>query len=151
MRTFVAGLLLALAFVGAALAQQPVEIQGRTGRNAGGFAYSPAYTCNKTAIYDAGSSGSTQLVALSADKTVYICGFTLFSAGTVNVKLITGTGTACATGSADVTPAFQLTAQTGAVDGSPFFRGLQSARSGALCLNTSAGVPVQAIVYYLQF
>lgn len=104
--------------------------------------------CDQKAIYDASTSGSTELVALTAARSIYICGKVLFSAGTVNVKLIYGTGTACATGSANLTPAYQLTAQVGLVDASPFYRGSKTASANALCINTSAGVAVQAEVYY---
>lgn len=104
--------------------------------------------CDSTAIYDASTNGSTELKALTSGRSIYVCGYTILSGGTVNVKLIYGTGTACATGSNNMTPAYQLTAQVGAVDGSPFARGLKTASANALCINTSAGVAVQAIVYY---
>lgn len=108
-------------------------------------------SCDSTAIYDASTSGSTELVAISGSKSIYVCGYSIVAGGTVNVKLISGTGTACATGSSNKTPAYQLTAQTGISDGAPFFRGLKTASGGALCINASAGVAAQAIVYYAQF
>lgn len=104
--------------------------------------------CDSTIAYDASTSGSTQLVALTSGRSVYVCGYTILAAGTVNVKLIYGTGTACATGSANLTPAYQLTTQVGLVDSSPFYRGLKTASANELCINTSAGVAVQALVYY---
>lgn len=108
-------------------------------------------SCDSSVIYDASTNGKTQLVGLTSSQNTYVCGFTVFAAGTVNVSLSTGTGTNCGTTSTNITPAFQLTAQTGAVDGSPFFRGLKTAASEELCLVTSAGVAVQAIVYYTKF
>lgn len=107
--------------------------------------------CDSTAIYDASTTGSTELVALASGKSIYVCGYSIIAGGTVNVKLITGTGTACATGSSNKTPAFQLTAQAGIADGAPFFRGLKTASGGALCINASGAVAAQAIVYYAQF
>lgn len=104
--------------------------------------------CDGTAIYDASTNGSTELKALTSGRAIYVCGYTIIASGTVNVKLIYGTGTACATGSNNMTPAYQLTAQNGAVDGAPFYRGMKTASANALCINTSAGVAVQAIVYY---
>jgi hypothetical protein len=106
--------------------------------------------CDSTAIYDASTSGSTELVALTSGRTIYVCGYTIMAGGTVNVKLIYGTGTACATGSNNMTPAYQLTAQAGISDQSPFSRGLKTASANALCINTSAGVAAQAIVYYAK-
>ncbi len=107
--------------------------------------------CDQTAIYDASTSGSTELVAISGSKVIYVCGYSIMAGGTVNVKLITGTGTACATGSSNKTPAYQLTAQAGISDGSTYFRGLKTAAGGALCINASSGVAAQAIVYFAQF
>lgn len=106
--------------------------------------------CSNSVIYDASTNGSTELVALSSGRSIYVCGYSILAGGTVNVKLIYGTGTACATGSNNMTPAFQLTAQVGLVDSSTFVRGLKTAASNALCINTSAGVATQAIVYYSQ-
>jgi hypothetical protein len=104
--------------------------------------------CDKSAVYDASTNGSTELQALTSGRSIYVCGYSLSTSGTVNVKLIYGTGTACATGTASLTPAYQGVAQWGIVDGSPFFRGMKTASANALCINTSAGVAVQAVVYY---
>jgi len=108
-------------------------------------------SCQNSVIYDASTNGATQLVALSSGKVVYICGYTIFAAGTANVELDYGTGTACATGNNKITPAYQLTAQTGISDQSPYYRGLNAIASNELCIKTSAGVAVQAVVYYSQF
>lgn len=108
-------------------------------------------TCDKSITYDASTNGSTQLVALASGQKTYVCGYSILAAGTVNVELDYGTGTACATGNAKMTPAYQLTAQVGIVDGAPSYRGLATIASNELCLKTSAGVAVQAIVYYTQF
>lgn len=107
--------------------------------------------CNSSVVYDASTSGATQLVALVSGKSIYVCGYTLFSGGTANIGFVYGTGVACASGQTKITPAYQLIAQTGLVDSSPVFRGLATAASNALCINTSAGVAVQATVYYTQF
>lgn len=104
--------------------------------------------CDQKAIYDASTNGSTELVALTSGRSIYICGKTFFAAGTVNVKLIYGTGTACATGATNLTPAYQFTAQVGLVEAVSFYRGSKTASANALCINTSAGVAVQAEVYY---
>jgi hypothetical protein len=106
--------------------------------------------CNKSVVYDASANGPTQLVAAVTNQTIYICGYTLFAASAVNVELDGGAGIGCATGRVKIVPAFQLTAQTGVVDVSPFFKGLSTAQSAALCINTSAGVAVQAIIYFIQ-
>lgn len=121
-----------------------------SGTTAGGLT-TGLIACDSSVVYDASTSGSTELVALSGTKVIYVCGYSIVAGGTVNVKLITGTGTACATGSSNKTPAYQLTAQAGIADGAPFFRGIKTAAGGALCINASGAVAAQAIVYYAQF
>jgi hypothetical protein len=131
---------------GSAVPANAVYIGANVGANTTGV-----IGCGSSVVYDAATSGSTQLVAISGSTTIYVCGYSIIAAGTVNVKLVYGTGTNCATSPANITPAYQLTAQTGLVDGSPFFRGLKTTASQALCINASGAVAAQAIVYYTQF
>lgn len=104
--------------------------------------------CTKSKVYDASTNGATLLVAAGSD--MYICGYSLFAAGTVNVDLRFGTQATnpCDTGATKLTPAYQFIAQTGVVDSSPYFRGMHVPANNQLCINTSAGVAVQAVVYY---
>lgn len=111
----------------------------------------PPIKCTNKAIYAASSSGSTEMVAAVTGRTIYVCGYTVFSGGTSNVKFVSGTATNCASTAADMTPAYAFIAQTGIVDGSSFNRGLIAPVSNALCINSSAAVAVSAIVYYSQF
>jgi hypothetical protein len=111
----------------------------------------PQVGCNATATYDASTLGSTQLVALVAGQTIYICGYTIFANGVTNVELDSGTGAACAAATVKIVPAYQLQAQSGISDQSSIFRGLKTAAGSALCIKSSAAAPVQAIVYYAQF
>ncbi len=106
--------------------------------------------CDKSVLYDASTTGSTQLVALVSGQVIYVCGFVIFSGATANVDLRYGTGTACATGPTKITPAFQLTAQTGASYGNGEGVVAQTAAGNALCINSSAAVAVQALVTYTQ-
>jgi hypothetical protein len=125
-------LLAALLWHGPARAQLPV----------------PLTSCMRAATYDASTSGLTQLIA--AGNGIYLCGFQFFAGGIATVKLVYGTGTNCGTGTVSLTPGFPLVAQSGFVDSSSYFRGLYVPPSNALCLNSSAAVAVQAVVYYWQ-
>ena len=106
--------------------------------------------CNQTLVYDAATNGSTELLVGVATKQIYICGFSLWAGGTATVKLVKGTGTACATNEVAITPAYSLVTQTGFTDSSPVWRGLRVEGASNLCIKTSAGVAVQAQVYYAQ-
>ena len=108
-----------------------------------------AISCNAASVYDASTNGSTKLVTGVNAKATYLCGFVIYGAGTASVKFISGTGTACATGSANLTPAFAI-AQSQVNDTSPFFRGLYIDPLVDVCINTSAGVAIQALLYWAQ-
>lgn len=142
------GIILALVLANAAVAQTPVLPYTQLIDTTGGTSSAPVNTCQKSVVYDAGTNGSTELVALQSGLAIYVCSYTLFSAGTVNVSLVYGTGTACVTGRTSLTPAYQFTAQTGIVDRGPVWNGIKTPQSNALCLLTSAGVPVQGLVSY---
>lgn len=113
-------------------------------------AFSQEVTCRQTAVYDASTNGSTVLKTGVATANIYICGFNIWAAGTATVKLVYGTGTACATGETAITPAYSLVTQTGIADGSGIWRGLLVPVGNDLCIKTSAGVAVQAQAYFVQ-
>jgi hypothetical protein len=112
--------------------------------------------CNASVPYDASTNGSTRLVpsATGIGGPIYVCGFTIGTNTATSVKLVYGTGTTCGTGTTSITPAFTFAANAagyGSVtDSSSFFRGLAVPAGNDLCINTSAGNAVQAIVYYYQ-
>jgi hypothetical protein len=107
--------------------------------------------CSNSVVYDASTNGSTELVALSAGRKVYVCSLALWAgASATNVGLVYGTGSACATGETALTPMFRLAANTGLVIPAATWNGLQAPAGKALCLKTSAGNAVQGLVTYLQ-
>lgn len=106
--------------------------------------------CRQTALYDASTNGSTVLVTGRSTANVRICGFNIWAAGTATVKLVTGTGVACATNETAITPAYSLTTQTGVTDSATYWRGLLAGAGLDVCIKTSAGVAVQAQIYYRQ-
>ena len=91
------------------------------------------------------SSGNTELVALTAGQTIYICDVVLSANGTVTATLIYGTGTACGTGETNILPQ-DLTAQVG-YTGS-FGGRLKGAAANALCLDLSGAVAVKGVITY---
>ncbi len=109
----------------------------------------PIY-CNQSAAYDAATNGATRLITAKTNKQVLICGFVLFGGGTANVGFVSGTGTNCGTGQANVTPQFALTAQSGVSDQAAAWRGLQVGSGLDICIKTSAGVAVQGVLYFNQ-
>lgn len=145
-RLFAAAISLACVFVWTAIGLSiPASAQG--------VSPNQMFGCNQSVQYDASTSGST-LLASSVGSTaqIYVCGWNFWSAGTANVKLVYGTGSTCGSGTTAITPAFQFTAQTGDVDHLPVYTGAKPVPNGSnLCINVSAGVAVQAVVWYTQF
>ena len=107
--------------------------------------------CSQYVQYDASTNGSTRLFTANAASSnrVYICGY-IINVGAVatNVQLKSGTGTACATGTSNITPNFVLNAYGQVNDPSNQWRGATSPAGNDLCIVTSAGNPVQAIIFY---
>jgi hypothetical protein len=112
----------------------------------------PVIACNLKVVYDLSTNGATQLIPAVVAQNIYVCGYVIYGGGTVNVGLISGTQTTtpCDTSTVKETPAYQLTSQAGVVDNRGYGDGFKVATNTSLCINTSAGVAVQAIVYYTQ-
>jgi hypothetical protein len=91
------------------------------------------------------ASGNTELVALTAGQTIYICDVVLSANGTVTATLIYGTGTACGTGETSMLPQ-DLTAQVG-YTGS-FGGRLKGAAANAVCIDLSGAVAVKGVITY---
>jgi hypothetical protein len=105
--------------------------------------------CGASAIYDDNASGTTLLITGTSKLKTYVCGFDIFSAGTVTVQLTYGTGNSC-TGAHPITPAFQMVANGSLVDPSPQWRGLVVVPAGNnVCIVTNAGTAVQALIFYV--
>lgn len=97
------------------------------------------------------ASGSTELVGLTASQVIYVCGYTFVSSASVSVKFVYGTGTACATGSTDLTGAMAVAANGGvvnAVDDGGIFK---TASANALCINLSGATQTSGHVTYVKF
>lgn len=106
--------------------------------------------CKQTAIYDASTNGATKLVTGAAAKRIYVCGYNIVGGGTASAGFVVGTGTNCATSQASLTPQYSMVAQSAVADSSDTWRGLQVDPGIDLCFKSSAGVAMQAIIFYTQ-
>lgn len=94
------------------------------------------------------AAGNTQIIALSGSTTIRICHLSLGAAAAEDIKVTTGTGANCGTGTADVT-GFYRTATSLALD---FTTGpLKGAAGGAICINQSGVINAGGVVVYAQF
>lgn len=104
-----------------------------------------------SAVISVAAATTTQLVALSASKKIYVTSFDIIAGGTGNIKFVYGTGAACGTGTTDLTGNYNLTAQNGLWKGSGLGPVLVVPASQALCVTTSAAVQMSGSISYTQF
>jgi len=113
--------------------------------------------CNQSVALQMTTATTTQLVALVAGEQVRVCSYAIQGSTTstaTTLKLEYGTGTACATGTTALTPAWNMPASSTAL---PMTHGhgvgqLFAAPAGnALCAVSSAAGTVNILVTYAQF
>lgn len=109
-----------------------------------------AIYCSQALQYDASTNGNTRIATSATGRTIYVCGFVFGAAAAVNVSLVYGTGTNCGTGTTQLTPAFQFTAAGFLSNPGDVYRGINVPNGQDLCVKTSAGVAVQALVNITQ-
>jgi hypothetical protein len=157
------------ALSGPALAQvfvsQPVAVKDQASSSTGSAAPTIAQfagvvasgnlagivACDSSAQLTVSTATTSQLVALSGTKSIYICSLAINGAGTTTGKLVGGTGTNCATGQANLTPAFNLIAGSTVATGAGLGYVVKAASAAAVCVTNSAAVAVNVLVSYTQF
>lgn len=127
-----------------------VAYMGGNGSGATGGLLRGLITCDSYAKYNASDNGSITLITGVSGRKIYICGYVLSVSGTsVTLKFTEGTDANCVTSAADVTPGRTLAINGDQTVMSAFWTGLVTATAGNfLCINSSAGNPHQAQVWY---
>jgi hypothetical protein len=104
--------------------------------------------CGNSVAISVAAGGRTELVALTAAKSIYVCSFAVVATTAVTVKFDYGTGVNCATSPVSLTGAMPLGAtgtlamEPGSV---PLFK---TATANALCINLGGGVQVSGFLTY---
>lgn len=103
-----------------------------------------------SAVVTAPAVATTQIVALVANRSIYVCGFALSQAAAGTFQWIYGTGAACGTGTTNLTGAF-----TTAVGGDFTYSGagtvFQTPIGQALCITlTGAAATAAGVVTFVQ-
>lgn len=109
------------------------------------------YILKKSVAVAQGASATTQLIALAAGQTIYVCSMEASLAGTSpTVTVVTGTGANCGTGQTSLTGAIVGTNAAGFITMNG--NGVVTATpvSQALCLTTAATTSVQGVLTYVQ-
>lgn len=121
------------------------------GLAAGTAALTTPTFCQDSAVVNASTdNANTEIVALTASETIYVCGMMIIADGTVSAQWIYGTGTACATGETDLSGSFPLAINTGHSSFSPF-PVMKTIASNAFCIELTGTGNVQGWVTYTKY
>lgn len=111
-----------------------------------------AIACDQAAqINFAAAGGPTELVALTANKSIRVCAFVVVASGAGTFKFQRGTGSNCGTGTADVVPVMTLATGVPINHGSGYGQLFPVTVSNALCATTTGAVQVSGFVTYTKF
>lgn len=135
--------------VGAAGSAVPANLQYVGGISSGNL--TGLIQADASAKISISTNTTTQVVALSSGKKIYVTNFNLHSAGTTTAKLVYGTGSNCGTGTTDLTDLYDLTASDGMVVGNGLGAVLIVPASNALCVFDSGAIHVGGSLAYTQF
>jgi hypothetical protein len=93
---------------------------------------------------------TVELVPAVAGQSIFVTHYNIVAAGTGSVKLVSGTGTNCGTGTADVTGNYALTASAAVEAGSGLGVLVIVAPGRALCVTNSAAVGMYGLLSFAQ-
>lgn len=119
--------------------------------SAQGVNFRAPVVCDQLVIISGSSAATAELVGLTAAQRINVCGFVLTGAGATTVKLVRGTGTACGTGTADVTAAFELGDNTNVPFGGTVGTVARLPAGSALCWTNGQAVQVSGVLSYAKF
>lgn len=110
-----------------------------------------AILCNQGALANGlNTNGTSQVIALSAGKTIYICGWAATNTqSSGNFWLSAGTGTNCGTGNTSLTVALGVNSNAPVVDHIPYAI-FSAPASQAICITPSTST-INAMIWYSQF
>lgn len=115
----------------------------------GGAQFEAAMVCNLQAAIAVTASGLSQLIALTSNSEIRVCHVSMSGDAAVNVKFSTGTGSACGTGTADLTGLY-YGVNSLALDFGPASN-LRVPTSQALCVSLSGAANWGGVVIYSKF
>jgi hypothetical protein len=146
---------------GSAPPTQASYVAGITSGATGGLLSAGITVCDSSGYLDMTTATTTEIAPLVSSRTIRVCQIVAVSNGTTTMTLKRGTGTNCGTGTASVSPAFDLTAQTGFSAGSGFGEVIGAAGAGtvggamtsgnALCVTNSAAVNLHVMIRYAVY
>lgn len=130
-----------------ALAQGPVAV---CYMNAQGGCTPAVQTTNSVKIAIS-TATTTEIIALVANKNIFVTSWDGVSSAAGTFKWVYGTGTACGTGTTDLTGTYAFGASTVVTKGNGLGPILIVPRGNALCATSASTINIQGSVSYAQF
>lgn len=103
-----------------------------------------------SAAINTASSGNVEVVALNGSDLIFICAIDVVVDAAVDIQLIYGTGTACATGETDLTGPWGFAANGGIAKGKGVGPYYVVPAGNAFCIETSGAVQTSGSVTYVR-
>ena len=103
-----------------------------------------------SAVISLDTLGNTQIVALVASKTIYVCGYDVVNTSAMSWYWITGTGTACGTGEIQKTGSAAFAANGGIAKPNAGALQFKTNPGGALCIKAGSTGHLAGSVTYVQ-
>lgn len=104
-----------------------------------------------SAAVNISTATTTRLVTGIASKSIYVTQWNAIAGGIGNLTWVAGTGATCGTSTTNLTGAYNLSAQVGAVVGTGYGAVLVLPPGYSLCATTSAAVQISGSVSYAIF
>lgn len=144
-------LLIALALLGASLISANAQSRSSLCYTTNGTNCVLAIQASNSNPIDISTATTTELIALNVDKTIFLTSWDVMAGGTGTIRLVYGSGTACGTGTTNLTGAYPLIAQAGIAKGNGLGIVLAIPKGKALCATTNANVQYSGSVSFVQF
>lgn len=111
----------------------------------------PAVAASNSAAIAVSSATTTEIVALASTKSIYVTSWNVISSAAGTLKWVYGTGTACATGTTDLTGTYTFGTSTVFDTGNGLGIILKVPFEKALCLTSASTINAQGSISYAQF
>jgi len=114
--------------------------------------YLPVIACNQ--VYTGAPSADAIVIALSGSLTTYICSIHIDAEGTVDTRIISGTGSTCGTSTTQMSPLYAFSTTTGFLggnEGSGLGMIMKSDAGEDVCVDVSGAVVNNIRITYAQF
>lgn len=134
---------------GAAPSGNPNWMSGLGSGATGGLLY-PITACDSSQVVTVSAAATTEIVALTASRSIRVCSFSASISLAGTAQWVTGTGTNCGSGTANLTGAYSIATGVTTSQGTGLGEIFKTPSGNALCLSATVG-NVTGVVSYAKY